>query len=257
MKRLLLILIFISSTSCTLISPKIALKRAGIFNTKSELKIIENEDQKVVFIGMHHFGRKEFYDDVAKKVDSLQKLNFIVFYEGVTRDKKIDSIVTIQNFKKFRKLMGFFPIEYLDTTNNQIQGKIKYVGKYKLVNQPEYSKLKVDSLTSVKGDVSMNELINEFERYNGEIKLDSCDLKSNLTEKIYKCKKVDKILSKEFKMNYIKDFREKTLAQIISKSNEEKVLVIYGDSHFWGLYNELNALGKRYKLKKYKKFIPQ
>jgi hypothetical protein len=235
-----------------MIFPEVALKRAGIFETKSELKIIENEKQKIIFIGMHHVGREEFYNDVANKIDSLQKLNYTVFYEGVTNDKETDSLITVRNFMKLRKLMGILPIEHLDTTKNKINGKIKYRGKYKLVNQLNYSRLKVDSLTSINADISINELITEFEKNNGKIKLDSCDLKIKLTDRNYKCKKVKKNIFKEFKMEYIGDYREKSLAKIITKSNKNKVLVIYGDAHFWGLYIELKALDKSYRLKKYK-----
>ncbi len=253
MKKLSVILLITTTiTSCTLFFPKIALKRAGIFDTKSELKIIENEKQKIIFIGMHHFGREKFYNDVANKIDSLQKLNYTVFYESVAKDKGTDSLIAIRNFKKLRKLMGFNPIKYLDTTNNKINGKIKYRGKHKLINQPKYSKLKVNNLTSIKADISITELITEFEKNNGKIKLDSCDLKTNLTDKNYKCKKAKKSLLREFKMGYIGAYREKHLAERITKSNKNKVLVIYGAAHFWGLYFKLNEFDKTYRLTKYK-----
>ena len=228
------------------------MKRAGIFDTKSELKIIESKNQRIIFIGMHHFGKEEFYDDVANKIDSLQKLDYTVFYESVGKHKETDSLTAIKNFKKLRKLMGFFPSEYIDTTTNIIDNKIKYKGKHKLINQPRYSKLRVDSLTAIKADIDITELILEFEKKNGDIKLDSCDLETELTNKNYKCKKVNKNLLREFKMEYLRGFREKHLAQVIKKSNKSKVLVIYGDAHFFGLYFEMKDLDNDFKLIKYK-----
>ena len=255
MKNTLVLLMFLLLTSCTLIFPKVALKRAGIFDTKSELMIIESKNQRIIFIGMHHFGKKEFYDDVANKIDSLQKLNYTIFYENVGKRKETDSLTAIKNFKKLRKLMGFFPIQYIDTTTNKIENKINYKGKHKLINQPRYPKLGVDSITAVKADIDITELILEFEKKNGDIKLDSCDLKTKLTEKDYKCKKVNKDVFREFKNKYLGNFREAHLAEVINKSNKNKVLVIYGDAHFWGLFKEMKHLDKDFNITKYKTIL--
>ena len=252
MKKALVLLIFLVLNSCTLFFPKIALKRAGIFDTKSELKIIESKNQRIIFLGMHHFGKKEFYDDVTNKIDSLQKLDYTVFYESVGKRKETDSLTAIKNFKKLRKLMGFFPSEYIDTTTNKIDNKIKYNGKHKLINQPKYSKLGVDSLTAVKAGIDITEIIVEFEKENGYIKLDSCDLKTELTDKNYKCKKVNKDVFREFRMEYLGNFREQHLAEVLNKSDKNKILVIYGDAHFWGLYMEMKKMDKDFKLTKYK-----
>lgn len=250
MKKIVALLIFITLNSCALISPEKALKRTGIFETSSELKIIENEKQKIIFIGMHHLGKKEFYKDVAKKIDSLQELNYSVFYELVTNQKQTDSLSTVRNIMKLRKLIGFLPDKHLDTTDNKISGGFKYKKKYNLINQPKYSMLNVDTLTALKADVSLIKLITEYEKKEGEIRLDSCDLLTKISNRNYKCKKVKKKILRNFKMKYLGDYREKYLAKKIYKSNKDKVLVIYGDSHFIGLYFKLAALDKNYRLKK-------
>ena len=252
MKPSLILLLCVILTSCTLISPKTALKRAGIFDTQSELKIIGNEQQNVIFIGMHHIGKQEFYDDVAAKIDSLQQLNHTVFYESVSNDKNADSLTSIKSFMKLRKLMGYLPITYLDTTNNKIGNKIKYNATYDLVNQPNYSALKVDHSTAIKADVSITELITAFEKNEGVIRLDSCDLSVKLTDKNYNCKKAKQRVLKTFWNEYLKDYREQSLAKQIVESGKENVVVIYGDAHFWGLYTQLKALDDNYRLKKYK-----
>lgn len=244
MKKLLILLLFSAFTSCTLIFPSVALKRTGVFETKSKLKKINFKEKKILFLGMHHIGRKEFYDDVAKKVDSLQKLGYVVFYERVADDKKTDSLIVLKNAMKLRKLMGFSPEKYLDTTTNIIAGRIKYRGKHKLMNQPSYTKLKVDKLTAIWGDVSMNELITEFEKEHTEIKLDSCDYKFSLRDKNYKCKKIDRDRLRDFKMGYIADYREKHLVNKIIDSKKNKVLVVYGSGHYLGVWSELYDLKK-------------
>jgi len=238
MKKILILLTFFILTSCGSIFPNRTLKRIGVFDTKSELEIIKNKKQKIIFLLMHHVGKKEFYDDVAHKIDSLQKLDYTVFYESAIDDKEADSLITITNGMKLRKLMGFFPEKYLDTTTNIIAGKIKYKGNHKLVNQPKYNKLNVDSLTSIKADVSLSELITEFEKKYTEIKLDNCDFRFSLKDKNYKCKRANKSLRKKFEKEYIQDYRNKYLAKKIIDSKKNKVLVIYGDSHYIGLYRE-------------------
>lgn len=248
MKKLLTLLIVLTFTSCSSIFINSALKRKGIFDVKSELKIIKNEKQKIVFMGMHHIGRKEFYDDVSKKIDSLQKLNYTVFYESVSDGDKTDSITAVRSAMKLRKLMGFFPGKYLDTSTNVIAGKIKYRGKYKLINQPRYTELNVDGISSIRADVGISELITEFEKNNGKIKLDSCDYNVDLKSKEYKCKKVPKRLLKEFKKKYIFDYRNKHLAKKIIESKKKKVLVVYGKAHYFGLYMKLFSLDKSYKI---------
>jgi len=139
---------------------------------------------------------------------------------------------------KLRKLMGFFSDKYLDTTTNIIAGKIKYKGNNKLLNQPKFNQLNVDSFTSIKTDVSLSELITEFEKKYSEIKLDDCDYMFSLEDKNYKCKSANKSLQKKFEKEYIQDYRNKHLANKIINSKKKKVLVVYGDTHYVGLYGE-------------------
>jgi hypothetical protein len=223
----------------------------GVENEKTEFKFIDNKEQEIIFIPMHHVGRKEYYDDVANKVDSLQKLNYTVFYEGVVDGKEKDSLIRKKNLLKLRKIMGFFPQGqkgYLDTTTNIIAGKIKYKGKHRLINQPNYKQLKVDSLTSTRADVSLTELITDFEKNYGQIKLDSCDYRTGFKDKNYKCKKSKRSLRKKFTNGYVKDYRNKFLANKLFKSKKNKILVIYGDAHFSGLWYQLYLLDNNYTL---------
>jgi hypothetical protein len=249
MKKFLTLIIVFILTSCNSIMINRGLKRSGVFNLKSELYSIENDQKKIFFIPMKHIGRKEFYDDVANKIDSLQKLDYTVFYEGVNYGK--DSLIRRKNLMKLRKIKGFFPQGnkgYIDTTTNIIAGKIKYNGKYKLINQPSYGKLKVDSLTSILADVSLAELITDFEKKNEKIILDKCDFSFSLKDENFKCKKVKKSLRKIFDREYAFGYRDKSLAERIAKSEKKKILVIYGSRHFWRLYTELKKIDKNFKL---------
>jgi hypothetical protein len=247
MKKSLILLMIFTVTSCASIFSKRIIKNLGVENEKTELKSIGSKEKKILFIPIHHVGREEYYNDISNKVDSLQKLDYIVFYEGVIDDKEKDSLIRKKNLLKLRKIMGFFPQRnkgYLDTITNIIADKIKYKGEYKLINQPRHSELKIDSLSSIRADVSLTELITEFEKNNGEIKLDNCDYKFSLKGEKYECKKAKKSLRKIFEREYVKDYRNKSLAEKIMNTKKNKILVIYGDAHYTGLWYELYLLDK-------------
>jgi hypothetical protein len=245
MKKALIVIVFLSLTSCSLVLPSIVLKRNGIFDEKSKLKVISDEKQKILFLGMHHVGKKEFYDDVAIKIDSLQKLDYTVFYENVADKKEIDSLVTIKSALKLRKLMGFLAVKHLDTSTNIISNKIRYIGRHKLMNQPNESKLNIDTLTAIRADVGLTELIAEFEKKYLEIKLDSCDYKTSLKNNKYKCKKVKRKLAKKFRHEFIGKYRNKSLYNKIINSKKKKIVVVYGSSHYMGLIIEYYLAKKK------------
>lgn len=257
MKKILILLILINFASCASIFNNRIIRKTGIENEKTELRFIDGKEKEIIFIPMHHVGRKKYYDDVSHKIDSLQKLDFTVFFEGVVDNKEKDSLLRKKSLLKLRKIMGFFPQGhkgYLDTTTNVIAGKLKYKGKYKLINQPSYKKLKVDSLTSIRADVSLTELMNDFEKNYGAIELDSCNYKIKITDKKYKCKKAKRNLRKKFRRKYVMEYRNKSLADRINKSKKNKILVVYGRAHFTGLWYELHLLDKNYTfIRTYKK----
>lgn len=257
MRKLLILLMFLIFSSCATIFNKKIIKKLGVESEKTELKFIDNKEKEIIFIPIHHVGRKEYYNDIANKVDSLQKLNYVVFYEGVTDYKEKDSLIRKKSLLKLRRIMGFFPQGqkgYLDTTTNIIAGKIKYKGKYKLINQPNYNLLNVDSLSSKRTDISLTELITDFEKNYGEIKIDSCDYKTDFRDKNYKCGKAKRNLRKKFENGYVKEFRNKYLAEKLFKSEERKIVVIYGDAHYTGLWYQLYLLDKNFTtIRNYKK----
>jgi len=230
MNKFIILLLILTLTSCASIFNKRIIKKLGVKNEKTELNFIDSKEKEVIFIPIHHVGRKKYYEDIAHKVDSLQKHNFIVFYEGVSDEKEKDSLIRKNSFLKLRKIMGFFPQGqqgYLDTVTNVIGGKVKYKGKHKLINQPKYKQLKVDSLIAIRTDVTLTELMNDFEKQYGKIILDSCDFETDFKDKNYKCKKVKRSIRKKFKKGYVKDYRNKYLAKKIFESKKNKILVIY------------------------------
>jgi len=250
MKKLLIPVFLLIVTSCSSIFNKKIIRKLGVEDDKTELKFISSEEQEIIFVPIHHVGRKEYYEDIANKVDSLQKLNYAVFYEGVIDDQEKDSVTRRMSLLKLRKIMGFFPQGqqgYFDTVTNVIAGKIKYKGKYKLMNQPNYKQLKVDSLTAIRADASLTELIADFEKNHGPIKLDSCDYNTSFKSKNYTCKKARKSLRKKFNTKYVIRYRNTFLAHKLFRSKKNKILVVYGSAHYTGLWYQLYLLDNNYK----------
>ena len=237
------LLIIFGITSCN----SLWLKHSGVLDEKPELKVISNGQISVAYLPLHHIGREEYYDDMSKKIDSLQNLNYIVFYELVTTNLK-DSSEYINYAKKFRKIQGDFSAGngYLDTINNKIYGNIKYDEKYKMMNQPKFFEMGIDSLSAINADVKLEELISAFEKKNGTIELSECDLKTSLNSD-YTCETLNKKLNKDFKENFTLGMRNENLAELITNSNSNKIFVIYGARHYKGMLKELKSIDQNWK----------
>lgn len=225
----------------------LALENAGIFEEKVELRKISNNYKNLIFIGMHHIGRKEFYNDVANKIDSLQRQGFVVYYEKLKKNNVIDSISNDVYKKKFRKMIGLTTTKYYDTINKVIGGKLKYKGNYKLTNQFPYNKLHINMETAKNIDVKLSDLIKGFEFKYGAIALDDCDKQTKSDSSVYDCDRIDNKSAQIFKNEFIIAFRNKNLANAIMNSTKRKIVVIYGKIHFEGLKTELQGIDKNWK----------
>ncbi len=128
MKKITLSLILLITSSCVSLILNSALNDMGAFDEKVKIDNLSNGNKEIAFINMHHIGRKEFFNDVSAKVDSLQEQNYLIFYESVIEDKNRDSLLKDENRRKIRKIIGFIPEQHLDTVNNNVFGKYKYSG---------------------------------------------------------------------------------------------------------------------------------
>lgn len=249
LKSLFFLFTILFLSSCSFLVNR-GLEKNGVFDTEAKLRIIENKKQnkKVGFLGMSHIGTQEFYADVATKIDSLQDLGYIVFYERIGDHINSDTLNTKVNNLKLRKLMGFFPNKYLDTTSNTFIGKYKIKKNIKLINQPNYSTLLVNMETAENGEVGLSQLLKDLESNYGKIKLDSCDYKFNLTDMNYKCKRAKRKQRRAFKKYYALEYRDSILANKIIKSKHQNILVVFGKRHFFGTYFALKNRDQDYKL---------
>ncbi|NQX86288.1 MAG: hypothetical protein HRT67_10365 [Flavobacteriaceae bacterium] len=61
----------------------IALRSLGANASSAERRVLKSKTKTVHFIGMHHVGKKAFYDDVHRLTDSLGRLGYVAFCEGI------------------------------------------------------------------------------------------------------------------------------------------------------------------------------
>lgn len=233
MRKLLLLIPLFLFASCAAKMIDMALRKKGILDTTAVLKPLNYNDKAIVFLEMIHLGKKEYYNDVTLKIDSLEKEGFFVFYEGLYL-RKSDRVITkgdSVSYLKFRRLTNLDPL----ISYSQTKPFSDYVSKYNLIDQPDYIDLGITSENSQPVDLSMSTIISEFEKEKGTVTLDSCDYQSKLGSGIYNCGKVDierrNYLLQEIAIN---KRNEHVVAQI-KQSNKSKILIVYGKDHYPGI----------------------
>lgn len=153
--------------------------------------------------------------------------------------------------RKYRKISGksLSPIAsdggVFDTINNEIVIRNKrYKLKEKLVHQPSYVKLGVNETDGRKVDALFADLIGEYERRHGEIKLEECDFETPINEE-YKCEFIDSNNHKKLWKEIILDYRNHIVVNEISKEKNNKIAVIYGSNHIKGILELLKKQNYR------------
>jgi hypothetical protein len=173
-----------------------------------------------------------------------------VLYEGLPPYEGLDSITIDKDDRKFRKLTGIYLTTYYDTINRKLFGKYEYKGKHILTNQPKVAKMGVDTIKAINADISMHELITQFEKVHREIILDSCDYKISLEDPEYNCRRVSPDRSKYFKPDFIIGYRNKKLIEFIDNANSDKILLLYGSGHLKDLVSQLQQKDAEWQLVK-------
>ncbi|WP_297334558.1 hypothetical protein [Flavobacterium sp.] len=234
LKILSAVVFLLVCTSCL----NVSLHAIGAYNTKAEPTAYTNNKKTIVFIPMRHIGLKEFYDDVHRLTDSLHNEGYIVFYESVKiRDSFTDEQKKIMDLK-LRKMVGVSidTIGYLDTVNNRLMGR-RFKNRKGLMNQPKYTLMGADLTKDRVQDVPVNELIAEYESRYGEIRLNPCDYNLRPDEK-YECGK-----EPDDQVNaIIRGYRDESLAKAIMEEKNDKIVLVFGALHEWGVYKKLQTL---------------
>lgn len=213
MQKVLFLVIISLFTSCKLVRTVIELKRENpkIFH-------INYYEKDILFIPMHHLGKSVFYDNVKNIVVKQKSNGYRVYYELVSTDFTTDSLLKDTIRRKARKLKGFSGT-YKDNANENLFKKY--------IQQPSYNELGIDS-SDMRADVNYLQLIQYWEKVNGEILLDSIDIHTPFNEKFNKGTFYTK---KEYNTVFIQ-FRNKYLLDLIKNSSDTKILILYGYGHY-------------------------
>jgi hypothetical protein len=238
-------------TSCL---RKMALKYVGVYDTALTPKKISNNEKEIVFLGMHHLGKHEFYDNAIEQLNTLKKEGYYVYYEGVIIDSTSDPLLIDTAYLKFRSLTGFdFSVMkknkgYINTENSVSllpDKKLnKIIQKEKFINQPADLVVPKESNSGKKVDANLIDLIEQYEKKYGTISLTQYDKNTPLGTTFDRTKKQSITQTQH---NYlILDIRNIVLAVEILQSTHKKIAIVYGKAHYKGLLKLLKDADRGY-----------
>jgi len=247
MKKILVSLTFLFLTSCKSFVANYYLKSVGVFDEKLKLEKLTTSNKEIVFFGMHHIGKEEFYNDVKTKIDSLIKKEFFFYLEGINSEftgktnlSPKDSLVLIDMALKFRKISGVPLIS--KKLNSDYLTLFKENGikiKENLVKQPKYFELGLTEKESKNTDLSLEQILENYEKKYGKVILESCDFDTKFHEETTCKTEPDKKLYDEMMMSD----RNNSVITHILKEKKSKIAIIYGKAHFIGIKDSLQKLG--------------
>lgn len=213
MRKIFLLTILIGALpSCKIVHSlsEMNKKKAKVYSYK-----IDNKEIK--YLSMHHLGKIEFYEDVKNIVTEYRSKGYKVYYELISTDFTTDSLLKDTIRRKVRKLKGFN-----GTYKENAQGS--FFKKY--VQQPTYLEMGTTD-SDIRADVNYLQLINQWEKINGSIVLDSIDLNTSFSENFNKGTFYTKEQYNEIFIKYRNEF----LINLIKSSPDNKILILYGAGH--------------------------
>jgi len=230
MKKVVVVLLVIFS-SCKQSRYNAIFEKIGVFSDKVKILTVQNSNQSVVFIPMHHVGTRLFYDNVRKKIDSLRNQGYYFFYEKLKSNAT--SIPDTVTLLKIRKIIGV-PLskdaktDHLSFFKNTV--KVKF--KKEIISQPQIDFFEPDKNNALNVDCYLVDLITEYEKKYGKLELSACDLQSHYFE-LSKCPiDIDRV--NRNKTIYL-DYRNNIVVQEVLKNEHQKIAIIYGENHFVGI----------------------
>lgn len=111
-------LIVLTLISC--IKAKVGLK-GNLMRKMYLITSYTNEDKNLAFIGVMHINKPEYFDQIAKDIDSLRNEGYVIFYEGINKDIDLTDADRDMYQRKIRKILGFHFTSYLDETNKDMK----------------------------------------------------------------------------------------------------------------------------------------
>lgn len=237
---------------------------------------ISNWDKTVVFQWMAHIWSDQFYKNIAQNVSNYKKQWYVLFYEWVRPWNK-------ENSEKLNKLMW---VEF----NKKTYVNLSKIYWLRAQNNQEFLNLVNDKDYNV--DVSMDEIITDYEKKywpvkdkktllnsknTNPIKVDSAveEIINNITPRELEILKainramMNMIVKSEWLQEAIlqwtqqKDFfdiilnwRNKIIVNSINKSKDKKIVILYWLMHFNWVWSTLQKEDPNWSLKNIRYFKP-
>ncbi len=212
LKIILSIFILVSISSCKVVKSVSEMKK-----TDAEIYSYAISDKEIKYIPMHHLGKKEFYDDVKNKISDFKKNGYIVYYEQISTKFGNDSLQNDVIRRKVRKIKGFGG-SYDDVTEGTMFEKY--------IEQPSYPELGITD-SDIRADVDYLQFINEWEKQNGAVTLESIDYSTPFDAKYEK----GTFYSNQQYKNIVINYRNNYLIDLIKSKADKKILIVYGEGH--------------------------
>lgn len=210
----------------------------GALEKSVPVRKINNTKKEVIFIPMHHIGKREFYTGVKTIIDSLKNIGYVVYYEAVRINRERDSLKSDTLRRKMRQVVGADPFAslaqggYIDTVNNAIfNKKLKIIKGEHLVNQPSRAMLGIDTTTDIWADAYLSDMIPAYEAKFSIINLTECDFNTGLSE-VYSCPRTN---NTEHRWFLLAGYRDGIIADKVIKDTHTKIAIVYGSKHFPGI----------------------
>ena len=212
------------------------LKNAGIFDERVSVRTLSNDKKELIFMPMHHIGKQAFYDDVKSQIDSLHKTGYIVFFELITLPHYIDSFAQDTLLRKYRKIVDSFAGDgYINKENGSLLGR-KFKFLKDMVNQPRGRFIGIDPSLDRNVDAVLDDLINAYENKYTAVALEKYDFDTNLTDAYHGKKNKNKKALDYF----LVDYRNKVISEEIMNAPESKIILVYGEGHYRGIFKYLH-----------------
>lgn len=229
-KKSLFLTIFTLILSCQAVLVKITTPKS----IQKKIKVLHKKDtdQTIVFFPMSHVGKISYYESCKPIIDSLRNKGYVIFYESVAIKDSLDSDNVTEYKKKFRKILGFHLSENKELLPDEYHIKNYTIQDYGLMGLNSNDKIL---------DLGINRIIDAFEKSKGEIVLNECDLETPLNEK-YDCK--NKL--NQYKFYITNKYRDDYIFSELKKMTDNKIVLVYGESHWYFIYADLVKHG--YKL---------
>ncbi len=211
--------------------------RVGIARTlrkhglEKQMKLRHPETgREIIMIGMIHIEKPEFFEEIKEYLDSVKREGYVVFYEGVRDGEegadpcRIDTVL-----RKFRRVAGL-DVDYFYTK------QLSY-GKYVMQS---LERLGLSTDRDINVDMTIDEMVTAYEKEYEEISLTDYDWQTDLSEK-YKWRKSGKQRYNEYAM--IHTLRDRHIIENVDKSPYDKIVLLYGASHWFNLYPPFRDAG--------------